>query len=715
MSLESIDYREVGKDIYAKVRDGELTENEREDILSRYEEECWEIQEETCNNLQELQESIGIFEETLDMQKSDVQLLQKIIFSNSDGYFWPISFQKFLKYRDETWFSGGVVDLLSKYNEIKQVFTALSQEERKKLQPVWGKDGIFGRNTFKYILSGENTMQRREEAPQEQVRGEKEGIEENQVPEEERKEVSETIENIEREKIEDNKDEEEVPEENIEDIDGVLVDQNATDREARETFRSLFGKYIREIEDELWLPEGFIDSIVAVETTYGKNLRSGTGSKGLMQLTWSPFADMLQDKHRFAIYAPLFQNLYVEKLFSIEIDGKRVDERMPKEIVRAFTVLSQEWISFGEFKKQIRIIQEHLQWRGSWYDHEANLIIGAIYLSYQYKRHRGNIFRAARDYNGESGGGNIRYGHNVERRFDAYGRENGWDQEPFQSEKKWIENNVSPENLKKLLDFFEIEDEDIWKLIQAVRIFQKENGLGVDGKPGRNTLRKINEYLYGPKEVESSKEIKSPEWLLIRQDTPWSRKLTEFLEWPNRWEIQKMLERMNRSGEKFYPVLMGDSLIFMTNPTYAPDTNGDGVSSNEAIAYARSKNLLLPNRYQTDAARDQAQVRGNMPTRNNVWVSLETQKNNTASQKSMLEAIIASNRGKLVGWLTKVWAFNHGQQPGLNGAYKNASSGRVWQGYSTVHGPDYADYSQAAQFVYPLWINSAGKVQQREA
>ena len=59
-----------------------------------------------------------------------------------------------------------------------------------------------------------------------------------------------------------------------------------------------------------------------------------------------------------------------------------------------------------------------------------------------------------------------------------------------------------------------------------------------------------------------------------------------------------------------YPLLMSDNSIqFISIPTYAPDANGDGVSSNEAIAYAQANNLQLPTRAQTDAARDQAQVR----------------------------------------------------------------------------------------------------------
>lgn len=54
--------------------------------------------------------------------------------------------------------------------------------------------------------------------------------------------------------------------------------------------------------------------------------------------------------------------------------------------------------------------------------------------------------------------------------------------------------------------------------------------------------------------------------------------------------------------------------------------------------------------------------------------------------------------------MTKIWAFDAGREPGLNGGIRNLENGRSWQGYSTVHGPDYADYSQAAQFVDPLRI-----------
>jgi len=45
----------------------------------------------------------------------------------------------------------------------------------------------------------------------------------------------------------------------------------------------------------------------------------------------------------------------------------------------------------------------------------------------------------------------------------------------------------------------------------------------------------------------------------------------------------------------------------------------------------------------------------------------------------MLESAIASNGGAHIGGLTKIWAFEPGQRPGLNGAYSNLQTGQTWQ------------------------------------
>jgi len=99
----------------------------------------------------------------------------------------------------------------------------------------------------------------------------------------------------------------------------------------------------------------------------------------------------------------------------------------------------------------------------------------------------------------------------------------------------------------------------------------------------------------------------------------------------------------------------------------------------------------------------------------NNQVSLQIQRQNTATQRAYIEQTISSQGGVLVGGLTKIWAFEPGRQPGLNGGIRDIQSGSSWQGYSTVHGPDYADYSQAGQFVHPLRINTSGAVERRGA
>jgi len=58
--------------------------------------------------------------------------------------------------------------------------------------------------------------------------------------------------------------------------------------------------------------------------------------------------------------------------------------------------------------------------------------------------------------------------------------------------------------------------------------------------------------------------------------------------------------------------------------------------------------LQLPTRAQTDAAREQAQVRGRMEPQNN-QVSLQIQRQNTATQRAYVEQTISSQGGVLVG------------------------------------------------------------------
>lgn len=202
--------------------------------------------------------------------------------------------------------------------------------------------------------------------------------------------------------------------------------------------------------------------------------------------------------------------------------------------------------------------------------------------------------------------------------------------------------------------------------------------------------------------------------LMIREETLGTRRLAELYDQLSEEDKEQIDAIMEEGAEPFqmHPIAMSDgSLQFISNPTYEPDVNGDGVSSNEAVAYAQWHSLQLPSRAQTDAARQQAQVRWAMPTHNNEGVSAETQRQNTASQRAYLEQTIRSNGNVLVWGVTKIWAFDGGRQPWLNGGIQNLQTGECFQWYSTVHGPDYADYSQAAQFVHPLRIGSDGSLE----
>jgi peptidoglycan hydrolase-like protein with peptidoglycan-binding domain len=175
-------------------------------------------------------------------------------------------------------------------------------------------------------------------------------------------------------------------------------------------------------------------------------------------------------------------------------------------------------------------------------------------------------------------------------------------------------------------------------------------------------------------------------------------------------EHARLVDEMRAQG--FHPVRTADgSTIFMSNPSYAPDTNGRGVSSNEARRYAEARGLRLPTRAEADAFRAQAGVvvqfeAGPTPGTPAARSATEQQARIAARLR---EAGIPED-GVAIAGATKIWAQEPGQRPGLNGAVTNVRSGSALQSYSTVHGPDYEDYSQAAQFVHSVRVARDGTI-----
>jgi hypothetical protein len=152
--------------------------------------------------------------------------------------------------------------------------------------------------------------------------------------------------------------------------------------------------------------------------------------------------------------------------------------------------------------------------------------------------------------------------------------------------------------------------------------------------------------------------------------------------------------------------------IFMSNPSYDADRNGRGVSSREARDAATTRGLRLPTRAEADAFRAQAHVvlqfeAGPTPGTPGARTAGEQQ----ARISARLREAGLPEHGVAIAGATKVWALDPGElRPGLNGAVTNVTSGAVLQGYSTVHGPDYEDYSQAAQFVHSVRVLADGSI-----
>lgn len=172
----------------------------------------------------------------------------------------------------------------------------------------------------------------------------------------------------------------------------------------------------------------------------------------------------------------------------------------------------------------------------------------------------------------------------------------------------------------------------------------------------------------------------------------------------------RLVDDMRAQG--FFPVRTANGgHVFISNPSSAADPDGRGVSSREALAYAAQNGLRLPTRAEADAFRAQAPVVVQFeagPTPGTSGARSATEQHARIAAR-LREAGIPES-GVAIAGATKVWALEPGSRPGLNGAVTNVGTGAALQGYSTVHGPDYEDYSQAAQFVHGVRVAPDGTI-----
>lgn len=159
MWIEQTHNPEMIKSVYDQIKatdesPKELTQDERSKLISSYENECKDIQDETCSSLQELEKVMHIFEEVSSLDPEVIKKVQMIIgvkrWSGRDGIFGPASFELFDDYKNETNFSWGVEELLQKYKDFGEIF--LLSDDKHLLQPIGGKDGQYGQGTFKHML-----------------------------------------------------------------------------------------------------------------------------------------------------------------------------------------------------------------------------------------------------------------------------------------------------------------------------------------------------------------------------------------------------------------------------------------------------------------------------------------------------------------------------------------------------------------------------------
>lgn len=161
MWIEQSQRQEIISDVYEQIRlsddtPNELTLDEKTTLIQQYELERGDIQWETSAELHELHSVMDIFEESTNMSSLEIKKIQMIVWvpkwNARDWVFWPWSFDLFSSYKNETWFSGWLQELYTRYEEVKEYFNSLPRDERKDLQAEWWKDGVFGQGTFKHIL-----------------------------------------------------------------------------------------------------------------------------------------------------------------------------------------------------------------------------------------------------------------------------------------------------------------------------------------------------------------------------------------------------------------------------------------------------------------------------------------------------------------------------------------------------------------------------------
>lgn len=199
--------------------------------------------------------------------------------------------------------------------------------------------------------------------------------------------------------------------------------------EWEEDFNEKYWKMIEILWENLWLPPNFIRSIIKQETKFWIDLEHPGWSRGLMQLTNSPFLDMLWyykkqkgiNADREDTYKELFAKIDIEKI-KTEVGKEQLTTKIWEMLKNLPKMDKKNYYSTIEY---FQSILKDKNWK---YYHVLNMIIWSVYLSYLYNKYewkKWNIDEkvrfAATNYNWNKRF-KIRYWYRVKKFFQQYNK-----------------------------------------------------------------------------------------------------------------------------------------------------------------------------------------------------------------------------------------------------------------------------------------------------
>jgi hypothetical protein len=157
MWVETQNYQQEYLDIRQKIdNDGTLSDQEKQELSEKYDQECSVIHSETLALCDELKHEIEMFHALRELSREETKMLQAALgIQNQDGFPGPVTYEKLMTYTQENNFMSleflrTFKETSEKYSDFEKIFKSKSDQERKNIQSqVWAhEDGVYGKQTF---------------------------------------------------------------------------------------------------------------------------------------------------------------------------------------------------------------------------------------------------------------------------------------------------------------------------------------------------------------------------------------------------------------------------------------------------------------------------------------------------------------------------------------------------------------------------------------